>query len=948
MSFYETIYDTLRAQDENAAPRVTALVLQSRAAGRRLLAALAAHCGALIGVSAETPYSLAADVCAEALSAPGAPRLMDDDEAAELLLTCIYKANGTFTGESAGSPAAARELYRTLTELELEQIPSLTEPGKQADLQALREAYAAEKENRNCIDRADLFALAIKDAPKHPVRVVTLPTLRFSAQERKLLAALNGAEPEIVPLAVPAGFRMPGVELDGLPASDPLQNRNAANTRIVNCMGVDVEVDRVFRDILDKQYPPDSCAVVYCSGSYVPLLYEAAGCWGVPVSMSSGIPIEQTRLCAALRRLAELPRRFYDAERIRELLTQYGCLSIATPYCDRETMDTASLHSAGAGHLAAALRDYRVGWGDKAKYMDFIARYREAVSANDKLEQKQKDAYLAQSEIWRAWLEDVFLLTDSKYKGLETQRAAMLRFLDSFTKRAAAERSAVAAAADAARHVRSIPSGETLLAWLNHLLFERSVLAENACPGKLFCLPIRQGYLACREHIYVLGLGHDVFSDARESAVLLDDERRALSPSLTPGSAAGKEKLFRFEELLLHHDGDLILSYPGYDCARQQALEDAQALEQVKKALGLTPEKSSYIPDKPRFACDDMITLERTETAGLPVFPGDGEMELKDVPSFADWLRDYEFSPSSVEAALRCPFVFYIRYVLGARKDTLPRWRMDRWLESNARGTAVHDVLDRYYTALRENPSLNTKAAQDAKLEEIFKARWEQCVRENPPEYAKAVVDREETVQRAMVRAAVEWTEAQKRDVIETEQTFGGDGPKVELTLGKHKMNLLGKIDRLDLCGAQTPQAHYAVLDYKTGDPERQEKNKDYHLQHYLYAEAERAISNGAVDPKEAGYLMLAGEEAVYLKADEADNKNAAAVVEALLDQIETEETCLEALPWLARDGELIDLNDNVMGDARLGLWKDCDRFCVYREICPIRTEMEKKREGDS
>ena len=396
----------------------------------------------------------------------------------------------------------------------------------------------------------------------------------------------------------------------------------------------------------------------------------------------------------------------------------------------------------------------------------------------------------------------------------------------------------------------------------------------------------------------------------------------------------------------MHHDGDLILSYPGYDCARQQTLEDAQALEQVQKALGLTPEEYSYIPAAPRFACDDMITLDRTETADLPAFPGSGEMELKPIPVFADWLRDYEFSPSSVETALRCPFTFYVRYVLGARKDTLPRWRMDRWLEPNARGTAVHDVLDRYYTALREDPGLKTKAAREAKLEEIFEARWAQCVRENPPENTQTIVDAEKETQQSMVRAAVAWTEAQKRDVIKTEQNFGGDGPAVELKAGQHTMKLKGKIDRLDFCGAQTPKAHYAVLDYKTGDPERQKKDKDYHLQHYLYPEAERIISDGAIDPGEAGYLMLAGEEATYLKADDTDNANAAAVVKALLDQIEDEEICLEALPWRAEDGELIDLT--IDEDAQFEKWKECDKFCVYREICPIRPEMEKKREEES
>lgn len=224
-------------------------------------------------------------------------------------MSCVYEADGTFTKDSAGSLGAARELYRTL--LELEQLPVLTEPGKQADLQKLREAYAARKKEERCLDRADLFALAIREAAALPhLRIVTLPTLRFTAQERALLDALSGGGCELVPLSAPTGFALPHLPTEGLNYANPLTLRNPGNTRIENCMGVDVEMDRVFRDILEKGYPLDSCAVAFCSGSYAPLVYEAAGRWGLPVSMSSGIPYEQTRLSGALHLLSDLRRRF--------------------------------------------------------------------------------------------------------------------------------------------------------------------------------------------------------------------------------------------------------------------------------------------------------------------------------------------------------------------------------------------------------------------------------------------------------------------------------------------------------------------------------------------------------------------------------------------------------------------------------------------------------------
>ena len=51
-----------------AAPEESILLLQSRAAGRRLLAALAANQGLLLGVRAETPYSLALELAVFAMT----------------------------------------------------------------------------------------------------------------------------------------------------------------------------------------------------------------------------------------------------------------------------------------------------------------------------------------------------------------------------------------------------------------------------------------------------------------------------------------------------------------------------------------------------------------------------------------------------------------------------------------------------------------------------------------------------------------------------------------------------------------------------------------------------------------------------------------------------------------------------------------------------------------
>ena len=350
------------------------------------------------------------------------------------------------------------------------------------------------------------------------------------------------------------------MDLTGLPAEDCFAGRSPANTRVVPCMGAEVEVEQLFRDLLERgakeELALDSCAVVYADASYVQRLYEAAGRFGVPVGFSSGVPFEQTRTAAALRQLAEWERNAFDAERIRALLTELGCLHGDKPYRN----DDAPAQYGLGFKLGKALRDYRVGWGPREKYEQFLDCYEAAERA--KPDAAAAERHLARSAVWRQWLRDVFTLAAPEQEDLEVQRAALLRFLGSCSTVADPERAALSMAREVTRRVHILPAGMRLVEWLRQMLEGRGAMNENAAPGKLFCLPLRQAHLACREHIYVLGLGHEAFISDREDPVLLDSERRALMEAappdrplhLTLGGDSGAEKRFRFCELLLHQD----------------------------------------------------------------------------------------------------------------------------------------------------------------------------------------------------------------------------------------------------------------------------------------------------------------------------------------------------------------------------------------------------------
>jgi len=132
--------DKLASALQAFAPEETVLVTSSRSEGRRMLSAVAAQGYILVGVRAETPASLARELCAAALSAEGAPRLIGAIEGAELVRACMDDNTGVFSGVNAKTLLATRAFYSTFQELALaEHTPEeLTE---QPELRQLWTAY---------------------------------------------------------------------------------------------------------------------------------------------------------------------------------------------------------------------------------------------------------------------------------------------------------------------------------------------------------------------------------------------------------------------------------------------------------------------------------------------------------------------------------------------------------------------------------------------------------------------------------------------------------------------------------------------------------------------------------------------------------------------------------------------------------------------------------------
>ena len=891
-------------------PQETILVMGSRAEGRRALAALAAQGNLIIGVRPETPFSLAQELCADQLSAAGAPRLLSEAEAADLVRSCMRKSAGIYSGVNVRTLTAARTVFRTFQEMamanvpeELEAHPAVQSSGKLRELQAIRSAYREAKREKNLLDRADLFHLAIETAKAQPGKArrpwfVTVGDYAPTPLERELLDLLAGDRLTVVELPCADGVKLPADALSpSLPRADVLEAVRSAQPRFAACRGVETEVRALFRDLLaDKEIKLEECTVVYLSGSYAQTLYEEAARFHIPVSMGGGLSMAGSLLYSTLKAVAELPRTDFYAEDVCGLLESF-CLTPEWPV-----------------KLAERMRAKKVGWGK--------ARYSLACDPED-IDKVRPETM--GDEAWRLLVEDwsgfLTLLTEvaEPTVGLEQQQEDLLNFLRYCNHKSMAEAAALAKARELVTQVSELDEGETLLCRLLVLMESASYLGGAPEPGKLYCAPLSQAAFAERKRLYVLGLSrYAVRGEQKESPVLLDAERTALG-GLKTSTQLGEEREYRLMTLLARHEGELVLTYPDFDSDKMLEQAPAPFFEEASKGFPVVP--VSYIPETDRIPMDCMASAQELDSiVGAKAWTlQDGEKaELQEQKTVKELLEGMTLSPSALETALRCPYKFYLQYLLRIRTPQAVERNDQRWLAPNEIGDFVHVVLEKIY-----------KKDQTKQWEEVFEEKFEDLEKTVPLPHKRLKDEARQTL-KEMVQRAVEWTAASHRTVESVEKRF----QDLPLTLDQWNLRLKGSIDRVD----KLPNGELAILDYKTGRIENYTEAMYRHLQHYLYTLAEEQLHGTSIT--QAGYLFLKEEaKLVPLEENKALREEMEERITWLLDRISYEDYAMEYQPCFVpqRDDDGNPIPGALESSDNKEALKNCKKTCEFAAVCPAQ-----------
>jgi RecB family exonuclease len=279
--------------------------------------------------------------------------------------------------------------------------------------------------------------------------------------------------------------------------------------------------------------------------------------------------------------------------------------------------------------------------------------------------------------------------------------------------------------------------------------------------------------------------------------------------------------------------------------------------------------------------------------------------------------RTPAISPSRFETYARCPFAYFLTYVLEIQEVEEPAEEFQ--LPALDRGALVHDLLRRLYEERLKGRPLGSLTDEELDaalargldiLDELGRLR----ARDHPATWA---AERERTGQELRALLAHERAKHAQAAPRSFEYEFGISAPSpFALKLGrKGSVAFRGRIDRVDLL----PDGAIQIVDYKTGSSSRYRQNRflggrQLQLPIYLLAAAELMEARDAA----ALYLMVSEPKDVpeftlsELKGRMADFRKA---LRLIVDGIAA--------------GDFFPLPAEA-ADAR----EACDRYCRYGVVC--------------
>jgi len=727
-------------------------------------------------------------------------------------------------------------------------------------------------------------------------------------------------------------------------APEPYQDDTV---QLFRALGDSNEVREVFRRIISAGVAFDTVEILVTRAEpYVSIIYEISKELDIPVTFAGGIPIGYTRPGRALDLYLEWMLEDFPADGLRRLL--------AGGYLKREVLKQGE-EVLSPGKAAALIREAGIGWG-RLRYGSRLNSLEESYLLRaEELRGEGEEERPARAErkavevsgieaFVAALLDTVPACSPDDPIAMEALARASIEFVKRFCRVAGeldgAAKNALLERLDTFTKTPTFPEPFTrLVERMRGLMGGMTVGHSGPKPGQVHLAHYRAGGYSGRPWTFVLGLDQARFPGPMlQDPVLLDRERTKLSPALVLSSELLEENLYTLARVLASIEGRVTLSYSCRDLQEDRERFPSSLLlgayrlisgnrtgdySDLKRFLG---EPAGFIPEKgelPLNGWEWWLSLEGTRydrKSVLASYPNleagetaESERDASTQTEFDGWIpsaggsmdpltQDTALSCSRLEALAKCPFAFFLRYVLGI--EPLEEMKKDgsQWLDPLQRGQLLHAVFCLFMEAMvkrKERPAVKKHGALLAKLAQEEIDRWKEEV---PPASPLAFRREEEDIQKALkIFLREEEEHCQKIEPVWLELSFGAGAESgcgtlikdpVEIFLpGGRGFQLRGRIDRID----RSAEHEYEVWDYKTGSSygykEEGYLDRGRQLQHALYAQAAEIILKRDLDKKakvvRSGYFFPGAKGEGLRIVRVQDKKKKAELHEVLNDLFE-------------------------------------------------------------
>ena len=883
------------------------LIVPAMTIGHDLTIALAATGYSYLNLQIETPRSLAEKDASALLIAEGHARMAQDADLFwldEMISQAVSEVNDDYFAQQA--TALTRPFLRTLRVLRTAGLMpdelSMKDQRHQL-LQCLYQTYCAAFERDTLYDNAVLYQRAQKhlQPPSQNTHYAILdetplPRLAFDYLREKTQGHIWRIGEKDMGISSPphsATVRFPKAPYPAATGkigagrnifTTGLTPRDHSQIQLCETLGTETEISAVLRDIRSGSIPLDTVEIAYTSEMpYVSLLCDAVQRYGLPATFAEGIPIATTRTG-------------------RALVNFYQWIGAGTPADELIMMCRAGLIATeGAPVIATVLQQARIGEGEGHQRY-FYALNQIKADMRDREAENSESGYrgltLEEIETVEEELTRLFdLIPQSPSVSLGALVNAGLQFLKHFTN---AEEEVLTAIQDRLHHiaqsVRRKAPVRRLANRLTELIANLSFKAEAAKPGHLSIAPLLRAGYTNRAHIYVTGMDEATFpGGATEDPILLDGERSGVSGELELRRTRPAEQVWHLIRILSMASNKVTLLSCHQSLSDSRERYPAAIFQQAAEQMEITPVIVPTLPENSAQALDDAETLiahhastdyesvvhqtfpylvagqkarQNREWSGLTTY--DGWLGTP-TPELAITAQHRIFSPSRLEMLARCPYRYFLNYVLEIQPIEKAETDPTRWLDPLSFGALLHSLFHKFMQTLKARGERPDRDRHGTLIRELLEREIEAKKETHPVEHEAAYrADVKRLSQAAQVFLSVE-SDQKNADPIGFEVSFGfgesgglNSEPPVTLKLAEDvALRIRGRIDRVDRV-----EDNLVIWDYKTGSmaqyDERDLLKRGTHLQWALYAYALNSILRQQNEPSRvqlSGYVFPGDRE---------------------------------------------------------------------------------------